>query len=181
MHPRLAAVVAYADETRTELLAVVDAIPLSLREARPTEEGWSVAEVLEHLSRVEKGVAKLVALKVGELQMQTEPPREAAEMVAVDLGKFGLVETPVTKLTAPDRVAPLGEMSSEDARAALLETRGVLLDQLHAGDGLAYSSVRHPHPFLGELDLYEWVYFVGAHERRHLAQVRAIAAHFTES
>ncbi len=181
MHPRLAAVVAYADDARTELLAVVDAMPLSLREARPTEEGWSVAEVLEHLSRVEKGIAKLVALKVGEMQMQPEPAREAAEMVPVDLGKFGIVVTPTVRLDAPDRVAPLGEMSAEDARAALLETRGVLLDQLHAGDGLAYSSVRHPHPFLGELDLYEWVYFVGAHERRHLAQVRAIAAHFADS
>jgi hypothetical protein len=181
MHPRLAAVVAYADAARTELLAVVDAIPPSLREARPTEEGWSVAEVLEHLSRVEKGIAKLVALKVGELQTLPEPPHEAEEMVAIDLGKFGIVETPSMKLAAPDRVAPLGEMSSEDARSALSETRGVLLDQLHAGDGLAYSSVRHPHPFLGELDLYEWVYFVGAHERRHLAQVRAIAAHFAES
>ncbi len=181
MHPRLAAVVAFADDTRTELLAAVDAIPLPLREARPTEQGWSVAEVLEHLSRVEKGIAKLVALKVGEMQMQPEPPREGAEMVPVDPAKFDLVKTPSVRLTAPDRVAPLGEMSAEDARTALLETRGVLLDQLHAGDGLAYSGVRHPHPFLGELDLYEWVYFIAAHERRHLAQIRAVAAHFAES
>ncbi len=181
MHPRLSAVVAYADDARTELLAVVDAMPLSLREARPTEQGWSVAEVLEHLSRVEKGLAKLVALKVGEMQMQSDPPREAAEMLPVDLAKFSIVEIPTIRLDAPERVAPLGEMSAEAARAALLETRGVLLDQLHAGDGLAYSTVRHPHPFLGELDLYEWVHFVGAHERRHLAQIRAIAAHFASS
>jgi DinB superfamily len=181
MHPRLAAVVAFADETRTELLAEVDAIPLPLREARPTEQGWSVAEVLEHLSRVEKGIAKLVALKVGEMQMQPAPLQEDAEMVPVDAAKFDIVVARSTLLTAPDRVAPVGEMSAEDARTALLETRGVLLDQLHAGDGLAYSSVRHPHPFLGELDLYEWVYFIAAHERRHLVQVRAIAAHFSGS
>lgn len=181
MHPRLAAVVEYADGARTELLAAVDAIPQPLREARPTEDGWSVAEVLEHLSRVEKGIAKLVALKVGELQMQPEPPLEAPGMLPVDPDKFEKVVIPVLRLDAPERVTPLGEMSSEEARAALLETRGVMLDQLHAGDGLAYSSVLHPHPFLGELDLYEWVYFVGAHERRHLAQIQAVAAHFAAS
>jgi hypothetical protein len=38
--------------------------------------------------------------------------------------------------------------------------------------------VLHPHPFLGTLDLYEWVYFIAAHERRHADQVREIGAHF---
>ncbi len=83
------------------------------------------------------------------------------------------------RIDAPERVVPLGEMSAEAARSALLETRAILLDQLHAGDGLAFSTVMHPHPIFGPLDLYEWVYFVAVHERRHTAQVREIAAHFS--
>jgi uncharacterized damage-inducible protein DinB len=179
MHARLAAVIAYADQARADLLAAVAEIPAPLREARPTEQGWSAAEVLEHLSRVEKGIAKLVALKVGELQMQPEPPRESDEMIPVDAGKFAVVMDRSRRLDAPERTAPAGEMSADDAMAALQQTRGMLLDQLHAGDGLAYSSVRHPHPFMGELDLYEWVHFVGDHEQRHIAQLREIAAHFS--
>lgn len=181
MHPRLAAVIAYADSARTELLAAVDAIPEPLREARPTEEAWSAAEVLEHLSRVERGIAKLVALKLGEMQSLAAPPREADEMVDIDAAKFVLLPDRGLKLEAPERVAPQGELSADAARAALAETRGILLDQLHAGDGLALSSIVHPHPFLGDLDLYEWVHFVGAHEARHTAQVRELAEHFAAS
>ena len=178
MHPRLAAVISYADHTRTALLNAVDDIPEPLREARPTEDAWSVAEILEHLFRVEKGIAKLVALKIGEMQTMPEPPREAPEMVDVDAARFAVVQDRGVRLDAPDRVAPQGELSAESARASLLETRGILLDQLHAGDGLALSTIVHPHPFLGELNLYEWVHFVGSHEERHIAQIRELSTHF---
>jgi hypothetical protein len=94
----------------------------------------------------------------------------------IKLGKSSADRTQA--IEAPERVVPQGEMSAGAARVALQATRGVLLDQLHAGDGLAYSGVLHPHPFLGVLDLYEWVYFLGAHERRHADQVRALAGQF---
>ncbi len=181
MHPRLAAVIAHVDSARAELLTAVDAIPEPLREARPSEEAWSVAEILEHLTRVEKGVAKLVALKVGEMQMHAAPPKEGDDIAPVNFDRFAVLADRANRIEAPERVVPLGEMSAESACAALQETRGLLLDQLHAADGLALSSVRHPHPFLGELDLYEWVQFIGEHERRHVAQIRELAVHFAAS
>lgn len=178
MHPRLAAVIEHADIARCELLAAIDEIPEPLREARPRETAWSAAEVLEHLVRVEKGVAKLVALKVGEMQTQEHPPHEGPEMVTVDLSRFTAITDRSIPIDAPERVVPDGEMSAAAARAALSATRGILLDQLHAGDGLAYSTIQHPHPLFGALNLYEWVFFIGAHERRHVGQIREIAAHF---
>lgn len=178
MHPRLAAVIEFADVTRRELLAALDDISEPLREARPHENAWSAAEVLEHLMRVETGVAKLVALKVGEMQTLEQPPHEAPEMIAVDLARFTMIADRSIHIDAPERVVPVGEMSASAAQAALVETRGMLLDQLHAGDGLAYSTVLHPHPLFGALNLYEWVWFIGAHERRHTDQIREIAAHF---
>jgi DinB superfamily len=174
-------VIEHADRARAELFAAVDAIPEPLREARPTLEQWSAAEVLEHLARVEKGIAKLVALKVGEMQAMADAPRESPEMVPVDLTKFTQFEDRATKREAPERVRPSGEISAEAARAAMVETRGIMLDQLHAADGLALSQAIHQHPFLGALDLYEWVYFVGGHELRHVQQVRDIATHFATS
>jgi hypothetical protein len=33
-----------------------------------------------------------------------------------------------------------------------------------------------PHPALGDQNLYQWIAFVGAHESRHAAQIREIAA-----
>ncbi len=173
MHPRLAAVIDYADRARTELIATVDAVPAPLREARPSEDAWSVAEILEHLFLVERGVAKLVALKAGEMQTLAAPPHEAPEMVPVELTRFMVDRT--TRVSAPERVVPRGEMSAEEARAALLQTRGMLLDQLHTADGLALSGISHPHPLFGPLDLYEWIYMTGWHELRHAEQIREVA------
>ena len=178
MHPRLAAVITHADTARAELLAAVDAIPEPLREARPTETAWSAAEVLEHLMRVEKGIAKLLVMKVGEVQAMPDAPREALNIADFSCPRLDVLLDRASRIDAPERVVPVGELSADAARGALLETRRSLLEQLHAADGLALSSVIHPHPFLGPLDLYEWVYFVALHERRHTAQVREIAAHF---
>jgi hypothetical protein len=179
VHPRLAAVIEYADRARAELLAAIDAIPEPLREARPTLEKWSAAEILEHLARVERGIAKLVALKVSELQAKASPARESDTIVPIDVAKFSaIVDRGASYMDAPERTQPQGELSAESARRALIETRGILLHQLHAADGLALSSVVHPHPLLGPLDVYEWVYFVGGHELRHAAQVRELSTHF---
>ena len=180
MHPRLAAVIDYADRARIELLATVDAVPQPLREARPSEEAWSVAEILEHLMIVERGVAKLVALKLGEMQMLPTPPRESPDDVPLDAAKLHKLGDRSFRLAAPERVVPRGELSAEEALAALLQTRGALLDQLHAADGYALSQAHHPHPFFGPLDLYEWVYMTGGHELRHAAQIREVATQLAE-
>lgn len=139
-----------------------------------------MAEVLEHLARVEKGLAKLVALKLGEMQSMANPPKEGPDAVPVDVARFGgLTDRTAMRLDAPERVRPTGEVSAEAARAVLMTTRGLLLDQLHAADGLALSQIVHPHQFFGPLDLYEWLYFLAGHEQRHTAQIREIAQHFS--
>ena len=43
-------------------------------------------------------------------------------------------------------------------------------------DGKDLRPVRQAHFLFGELDFYQWVAFVGFHERRHTAQLREIAA-----
>ncbi|MDB4916548.1 MAG: DinB-like domain protein, partial [Gemmatimonadetes bacterium] len=53
-------------------------------------------------------------------------------------------------------------------------SRAVLRDALAGADGLALGSIKHTHPAFGELDLYQWVLFVGLHERRHAGQVSEV-------
>jgi uncharacterized damage-inducible protein DinB len=176
MHSRLAAALAHADAARAALFAAVDEVPEPLREARASEDTWSVAEIIEHLARTETGIAKLFALRIGEMQAQASPPREAPEFIAITNPAFALAENPTRKLAAPERIQPRGEMSADEARAKLVQSRGMLLDQLHAGEGLAYSTILHPHPYFGDLNVYEWVHFLGSHEIRHTAQIREVGA-----
>ncbi|MCU0626639.1 MAG: DinB family protein [Gemmatimonadaceae bacterium] len=178
MHPRLAAAIGHAEQARMALLDAVETLPPELREARPSLEAWSAAEILEHLARVEKGIAKLFALRVGELRATPGAPREGDEWPAVDAARFAGVDDRGLRRNAPDRTRPSGELSADAALRALRETRALLLSEAMRGDGLALGTVTHPHPFLGELDLYEWIWFIGAHEQRHTAQLRDLAAHF---
>ena len=72
-----------------------------------------------------------------------------------------------TAPAAPSRVAALGRLERSRAR---------LVDAVVAVDGLDASEVRQAHHVFGELDLYQWVFFAGFHERRHTAQLREISA-----
>lgn len=175
MHPRLAAVVDYLVQARTELLLTVARVPEPLREARPSEEAWSVAEILEHLMIIEKGVTKLVSIKASELRANAAAPREAPEMVGVDVSRFELLSDRNQVIPAPERVVPRGELSAAAVLTTMEETRAALLAQLEQADGLALSGVQHPHPVLGMLDLYEWIYATAGHELRHAAQIREVS------
>ena len=62
MHPRLAELLSHLDSERDALDRVVSEVPPEARDRRPAPDSWSVAEVLDHLARVEGGVARLVAV-----------------------------------------------------------------------------------------------------------------------
>ena len=79
------------------------------------------------------------------------------------------------RVTAPDETRPISDSDAASAWAALEQSRQALRAAVISGDGLALSEVKHPHPVLGEINLYQWILFVGSHEVRHTAQVREIA------
>ncbi len=60
MHRRLAELIEYAARQRAELLAAVHAVPESGRNRKLHPAAWSVAEILEHLHRVETGIVRLL-------------------------------------------------------------------------------------------------------------------------
>ncbi|MEP7310481.1 MAG: hypothetical protein ABJA98_33675 [Acidobacteriota bacterium] len=47
---------------------------------------------------------------------------------------------------------------------------------LRSCDGLALGTIRHEHPALGPISIYEWFAVVGSHEARHAAQILEIKA-----
>ena len=53
--------------------------------------------------------------------------------------------------------------------------RAIDLDVVESGL-VALGDIRHAHPALGEMNLYQWALWIAGHEARHAAQVREIAA-----
>jgi uncharacterized damage-inducible protein DinB len=176
MHPRTEELLHHLDETRAALRAAVDAVPSSLRDARSAPDRWSVAEVLEHLARVEEGITRLLASKLTEARTTgaLEPDRETSSVVG--LIDRDLILDRSRRITAGERVLPKGEMTSAAALDALDTSRAKLRDLLITHDGMSLGAVSHPHPVLGNINGYQWFAFVGAHEVRHAGQIREAGA-----
>jgi hypothetical protein len=176
MHPRVAELLAYIDEQRAGLEAAVAGVPPELRAVRPEADGWSVAEVLDHLATVESGVARLVERRLGRAREAGLGPETEDSSVLRSLDDVldgGIADSPLPR-EAPEIVRPRPDADAAAALASLAGSRAALRATLAAGDGLALGRVTAPHVTLGELSLYQWVLFVGQHERRHARQVRAI-------
>jgi hypothetical protein len=177
MHARISELLHYIDEQRRELEATVATVPPALREVRPEPDSWSVAEVLEHLALVEGGVARLVERRIArarEAGLGPETDESSVLRSLDDVLEGGIAESPLPR-EAPEIVRPRADADARTALASLAGSREALRAQLTAADGLALGRVTATHATLGELDLYQWVLFVGQHERRHARQICAIA------
>ena len=170
MHPRLAELVDYATAQRTTLLVAVSTVPEALRDARIDTGVWSIAEVLEHLHRVESGIARLIARTIERGRRVGIPEERETGSLLDSLDAYDLTRRD-RRLVAPDPVAPRGEYTAAQALAALGLSREALLAAIRSGDGLALGGLTFSHPLLGSLDLYQWILFVGQHEARHAAQI----------
>lgn len=170
MHTRLSEITRYVDAQRAALLAAADLLPASRWTERPTPDAWSVSDVLEHLHRVERGSARLIAKLAAEARDAGHPAEENEGSVMGCLDAARLTDRTV-RIASPERVAPEGGWPRAAALEALAASRATLHEGIAAADGLALQSLRHVHPRLGDIDLYQWILFIGQHEARHVVQV----------
>ena len=56
LHPRIRELIDYLGMHRRALQEAVASVPAELRERKPGDERWSVAEVLEHLSLAQHAI-----------------------------------------------------------------------------------------------------------------------------
>src|SRR5437588_1690444 len=160
------------DDTRARLLQTVEGLSAERQNFRPAPGKWSVAEILEHLSIVERRVAQLLGSLVEKAEAAGQTRAAAGPFAPVSIAEF-VEQTRAQKLTAPENISPTGAAladslsSLRDSRAALHALR----PRVERVDGHA---ARFPHPAWGPINLYQWLAFVGAHEARHLAQINAL-------
>jgi hypothetical protein len=171
MHPRTTEVLAHLDGQRAKLLSAVSSVPAEALTRRPGKDRWSVAEVLEHLTLVEERIAKLLtdrlaAARAGGLG----PERDETPVVpTVDVARLLDRSKP---LTASEASLPSGEQAADVSLKRLTDQRRELVAAVLAADGLALGDVLIPHARLGDLNVYQWLVFLGAHEGRHALQIR---------
>jgi hypothetical protein len=167
--------VSHLDRERSALLSAVNSIPADARERRPGPDRWSVAEILEHLSMVERRITALITKVVAGARARGLASERDASPVMPSVPVQMLVDRSRT-LTASEAVTPTGDLGVVAAMGALEAAREELRAVIVAIDGLALGDVVHPHPVLGPINIYQWIGFIGSHEARHAAQIREIAS-----
>jgi uncharacterized damage-inducible protein DinB len=174
MHPRIDEILQCLDAELAGLRAAVESVPPERRGERPAAGRWSVAEVLDHIARVERSVLKACA-------NQLAAAREAGLPAETDSSSIRETMPPERvanrdrPLLSPERLQPQAN-DAADAWAQTESVRERLREFVVSCDGLALSQVSFAHPALGPLNLYQWLLFSAGHHARHAAQIREIAS-----
>lgn len=157
---------------RDDLVQVLEDIRPDEAAAAADDEGWTIAEVAEHVSIVESGIARICAKLVSAAKADAAGSNGRFELTE----KFGqkAAQLATAKLEAPDRVRPTGEIGLQQAIERLsVSTRE--LEELRADmEGYDLSAHTFPHPYFGDLTAAEWLLVAGRHERRHMEQIQRI-------
>jgi hypothetical protein len=169
MHAITRELLDYLDEQRSVLKTAFESVPPELRDRPPAPDRWSAANVVEHLAIVETRISKLLSERIEEARAGLAPETRADPILpTID---YQRMYDRSTRVKAPEPVIPTG-LNARAAWNALEDAGSKMRALLVSNDGLGLSSVTHPHPRFGELSVYQWVAFLGAHEVRHAQQIR---------
>lgn len=151
------------------MLRAADAVSTEQWKTRPAPAVWSAAELIGHVMTVERAV-----LATADRYLQS-PPRHFALIRRVHL-PVALAESRVFRVKTPIPLDPELVREKEEMLAELRDVRERTLAFMDETSGRDLSAYCWPHPFLGVLNLYEWMEMVAGHEVRHTKQMREIAA-----
>jgi hypothetical protein len=146
----------------------------ALRCYKPTSGGWSIDEILEHITLTNHFLMLVVrnSARKALKRAASGTPISCAESdldILDPIGRRGSFSW-----SRPEHMIPVGASSSEQVRRTMQEqTRECLeiLEQLSRGEGSLHK-VRMSVNESGRLDVYQWLYFLAQHARRHVGQMQ---------
>jgi hypothetical protein len=152
----------------------------ALRRFKPMSGGWSVDQVLEHITLTNHflmlTLRKWVTIAEQRARRGDAIPEGESDLARLEVigqrGSFGWER--------PEHMEPTGVPSSAEVRTRLRQQVAeclILLERIGGGVG-ALCRVTMTVNALGRIDLYQWLYFLAQHARRHLQQLAAIEAEF---
>jgi uncharacterized damage-inducible protein DinB len=155
------------------LRQAVDGLSEEQRIFQPAEDRWSVAGCVEHIILVEDFVFQTMQRS---LQAPPEPDTKQAEVRRKDPIVLEKVPARNTRVMGPEMVHPKNRWPDFEELLRQFETtrqRSVAFATETEAD---LRSHFFKHPFLGDLDCYQWLLFLGLHCERHVRQLEEVKA-----
>ncbi|HEV7230504.1 MAG TPA: DinB family protein [Bacteroidia bacterium] len=127
-------------------------------------DNWNGLQILEHVCMTEKVVCKLVSKPSDQIH-------ESAELFGPGKMNHLVVTKRAIKVKAPEMLNPKGDIQDLEAFEQLFTAqRNELKENLMQGT-IPVDNRIHKHPYLGEMTISDWLYFMIAHTQRHLEQI----------
>jgi hypothetical protein len=170
MNTRLSEIVSEIEDARTTLYGIVGGLSQKELDEQPDPGQWSAGEILHHLYFVETGVTKLLVKQVERAAKRGLGPDPNDESVIGSLDRFAFVAAE-TKFKAPSNSVPRRGIEKGELMELLQDSRTALLEIVSKAGSYDLSELLFPHPAFGRINMYQWILFVGKHERRHTVQL----------
>lgn len=140
------------------------------------QEAWSIAEIVEHISRVEHQIVQLTGMMITKAEgagMLRADPHAPLDAVAASVEPF-IERSKAEKFVAPEKARPRGGVAVTESLARLASSHAALNDLRERAALVEGASLQYPHPVFGAFNLYQWLAMIGLHEERHLRQIEAV-------
>lgn len=160
---------------RAKLKSVIENLTDEQTNLRLDENGWTIREIVEHITIVENGMATICSRLLQKSAEENLANDGKANISAEFLEKAKLIANRrERKAQAPERVLPSGTLSVAESLAKMEETSKLLQQVKEELEAIDTQKHKFPHPFFGDLSATEWFALVGGHEFRHIDQIEEI-------
>jgi uncharacterized damage-inducible protein DinB len=153
------------------LLALVSDLTAEQWGFHPAAGRWSIADCLEHVTRVENRILGIIQTKTQDLPQQVAP-----EIREKDDFLMKVVPERTDRRQAPEIARPIGQWTDARALLAEFEKARAATSKLAAETTADLRAYIHPHGVFGDLDCYQWLLLLGLHSERHARQIEEVKA-----
>ncbi|MVO99457.1 DinB family protein [Paenibacillus lutrae] len=162
----------FMDKVRQDLMNVLHSFGPDEKQLREQPDGWTVTEVVEHLSKLEGIILYQLTQVVGkEPAGPSEAPEDKVTDVMEILQNNGVIGK---KIDAPEPSRPTGTLSYEEALQKLEEVRAKTKAFIPKLAERNTNDLLFPHPLGFELNAAQWAHFIAIHETAHVRQLQRI-------
>ena len=160
--------ISHLAESKAGVLDLLENMDDSLFQYVPSEGQWSIAQIVEHIILVEKGI-------LGKINsLATTAPSEVTAVQIDHQQLIGLLAARDRKAKSPESYIPKGAFTNtKEAITAFNEHRTDLETFLNT-TSISLQTIVFPHFILGAINGLSWIAFLAGHCLRHVAQMKEV-------
>jgi hypothetical protein len=160
------------EKIREQFIATINSVAPDEATARSEGEKWSIQQIVEHVSMVDQGAARICA-RLLDAAKAAGKPSDGTLPVSASFGEMSAAAAN-QRLEAPERVQPTGDVTIAEAAERMRANRAAFDAMRSDMELFDASEPKFPHPYFGDMTAAEWLIVAGLHERRHAMQIERL-------